>query len=101
MRNENRDGFIKTLMIVIGAIVSICAIMAVAYVLFKKFFQVSFECEGDGGMADEDDPFAEDEDAAFEPICCCDEEKEIKTDDAAADEDDCCCNEEKSEPENA
>ena len=99
MRNENRDGFFKTLFIVIGAIVSICAMAALAYVLFKKFFQVTFECEGDGGIAEDDDPFAEDEDAAFEPICCCDEDEAPEAAEAADDEA-CCCNEEKSKPEN-
>ncbi len=97
MRNENRDGFFKTLFIIIGVVVSICGLIALAYVLFKKFFQVTFECEGDGGIA-EDDPFAEDEDAAFEPICCCDEEEAPEAAEAAEDEA-CCCNEEKSEPE--
>ena len=99
MRNENRDGFFKTLFIVVGASVSICAMVAIAYVLFKKFFQVTFECEGDGGIEDEDDPFAEDEDRAFEPICCCDEDEAADAGEAANDED-CCCNEEKIDPEN-
>ena len=54
MKNENRDGLLKTLFTVIGALVSICAVIALAYVLFKKFFQVTFECdEGDGGLAEE------------------------------------------------
>ena len=78
MKNENRDGLLKTLFTVIGALVSICAVIALAYVLFKKYFQVTFECpdgEGDGGIDNEDDSFAEDENLSFEPICCCDEEE--------------------------
>ena len=76
MKNENRDGLLKTLFVVIGALVSIAGLIALAYILFKKYFQVTFECEGDGGIAEEEDPFAEDEDKPFEPICCCDEDEE-------------------------
>ena len=76
MKNENRDGLLKTLFVVIGALVSIAGLIALAYVLFKKYFQVTFECEGDGGIEAEEDPFAEDEDKPFEPICCCDEDEE-------------------------
>lgn len=76
MKNENRDGLLKTLFVVIGAVVSIAALAALAYTLFKKYFQVTFECEGDGGIEDDEDPFAEDGDMPFEPICCCDEDEE-------------------------
>ena len=74
MKNENRDGLLKTLFAVIGALVSLAVLIALAYTLFKKYFQVTFECEGDGGIEDDGDPFAEDEDMPFEPICCCDDE---------------------------
>ncbi|MBE6725833.1 MAG: hypothetical protein E7576_11695 [Ruminococcaceae bacterium] len=95
MKNENRDGLLKSLFTLIGALVSICAVIALAYVLFKKYFQVTFECdEGDGGIAEEDDPFADDEDRAFEPICCCDEEETPEEDEPHA----CGCAE---EPEKA
>ena len=76
MKNENRDGLLKTLFVVIGALVSIAGLIALAYVLFKKYFQVTFECEGDGGIEEDEDPFAEDEDKPFEPICCCDGDEE-------------------------
>lgn len=75
-QDRSSDGFLKTLFIIIGVIASICAIAAVAYSLFRKYFQVTFDCEegerGDG----EDDYFADDEDEPFEPICCCEEEDE-------------------------
>ena len=76
MKNENRDGLLKTLFVVIGALVSIAALIALAYTLFKKYFQVTFECEGDGGIEDDGDPFAENDDMPFEPICCCDGDEE-------------------------
>ncbi len=87
MNYEKRDGFFKTLFVVIGAVVSLCAVIALAYVLFKKYFQVTFDCEGDGGIADGDNPFADEEDEAFEPICCCDEEDAGE----ASDEGETCC----------
>ena len=86
MTNEKRDGFFKTLFIFIGVAVSIAAVLALAYALFRKYFQVTFECDGDGNAADDtDDPFAEEEDEAFEPICCCEEEEEEEAPSADAD----------------
>ena len=78
MNYEKRDGFFKTLFVVIGAVVSLCAVIALAYVLFKKYFQVTFDCgdEGESFDADDDDYFADEEDEAFEPILCCDEDEE-------------------------
>ena len=74
---KKHDGCLKTLFAVIGALVSLCAAAALAYVLFKKYFQVTFECDGENDeISPEEDPFAEDEDASFEPICCCSEEDE-------------------------
>ena len=86
MKNENRDGLLKSLFVVIGALVSLAAAIALAYVLFKKYFQVTFECEGDGGIADDEDPFAEDADRSFEPICCCDDEEETPAEEPAPEE---------------
>ena len=80
MNQEKRDGFFKTLFIFIGVAVSLAAVFALAYALFRKYFEVTFECDGDGGIAADDDPFAEDEDGAFEPICCCEEEDEAPAD---------------------
>ena len=79
MKYENRSGeFLKTLFVIIGVIASISALALVAYSLFKKYFQVTFDCgdEGERFDADDDDYFADEEDEAFEPILCCDEEEE-------------------------
>ena len=88
MKNENRDGLLKSLFVVIGALVSITVLIALAYSLFKKYFQVTFECDGDGGIADDGDPFAEDEDKPYEPICCCDDEDAETPEEAAPAADD-------------
>ena len=78
MQQERRDGFLKTLFIIIGVIASVCAIAVVAYSLFRKYFQVTFDCGDDpaGTGPDDEDYFADDEDEPFEPICCCEEEEE-------------------------
>lgn len=96
MRKQKSTGeFLKGLFIFIGVVASISALIAVAYTLFKKYFQVTFECEGDDAL-DEDDTFAEEEDEAFEPILCCEEEEE-----AAEEEDNSeyCAEEEPAVPE--
>ncbi len=71
---------LKVVFIIIGALVSIGALVAVVYTVFKKYFKVTFECDGDCCECEEDCGFCEDEN--FEPICCCEEDEE---------EDDCCC----------
>ena len=79
MKYENRSGeFLKTLFVIIGVIASISALALVAYSLFKKYFQVTFDCgdEGERFDADDDDYFADEDDEPFEPILCCDEEEE-------------------------
>ncbi|MBQ4354331.1 MAG: hypothetical protein IJC71_05495 [Clostridia bacterium] len=63
---------LKVIFVIIGALVSIGALVAVCYTVFKKYFQVTFECDGD--CCDCDECFA-DEDEEFEPICCCEEEE--------------------------
>lgn len=72
---------LKVIFIIIGAVVSIGALIAVAYTVFKKYFRITFECDGDCCDCG-DDCFCEDED--FEPICCCAQEDE-------EDEDSCDC----------
>jgi len=67
---------LKVLFIIIGAIVSIGALVAVAYTIFKKYFRVTFECGDDCDCCD--DCF--DAECDCEPICCCEEEAE-----------ECCC----------
>lgn len=57
---------LKVVFIIIGAIVSIGALVAVAYTVFKKYFQVTFDCDD---CCDCEDCFCECDDC--EPICCC------------------------------
>ncbi|MBO7404121.1 MAG: hypothetical protein J6V24_04085 [Clostridia bacterium] len=80
MRTNDRTGeFLKTLFVIIGVIASISALALVAYSLFKKYFQVTFDCGDEGerfDADDDDDYFADEEDEAFEPILCCDEDEE-------------------------
>ena len=64
--NENKrysDG-LKALFIVVGAIVTIGAVVAVLYSLFKKYFKITFETGGDCC-----DCFGDDDNC--EPICYC------------------------------
>ena len=63
---ENKNA-LKTFFIIVGALVSITAIAAVLYTVFKKYFTVTFECDDCDCCGEE--CFAEDEE--FEPICCC------------------------------
>ena len=79
MKDERSTlGALKVIFIIIGAVVSIGALVAVVYTVFKKYFKVTFECDGDCCDC-EDDCFCEEEN--FEPICCCEEEEE----------EECCC----------
>ena len=70
---KNND-ILKAIFVIIGVVVSVGALAAVVYTVFKKYFQVTFECDGD--CCDCDDCF-EDEDVEFEPICCCEEDDAV------------------------
>ena len=73
MKNEKGMGeTLKVIFIIIGALVSIAALVAVVYTIFKKYFQVTFECDGD--CDDCDDCFDEEEN--YEPICCCENDED-------------------------
>lgn len=76
---ENRNSTLKTLFIVIGAIVCVGTAVALVYAFLKKHFKVTFECDG-CEECDGCDDFA-DEVNSFEPICCC-EDDGSETDDA-------------------
>ncbi len=67
-----KESALKTIFVVIGALVSIAALVVVVYTVFKKYFKVTFEC-GDCDCCDEG--CFEDEDACYEPICCCEDEE--------------------------
>ena len=68
---------LKTIFMIIGAVVSITAVVAVVYTVFKKYFQVTFDCDGNCEGCDgcDDEYFAEDEES-YEPICCCQDDDE-------------------------
>ena len=65
---------VKIILIVIGALVSLAAIAAVAYTIFKKYFQVTFECDGDCDTCD--DCFADVDDGDELECSYAEEEKE-------------------------
>lgn len=71
----------KGIFLAIGVFVSLAALVAVAYAIFKKYFKVTFECDGDCCDC-EDECFCEEEES-YEPICCCEDG-----------EGECCCEEE-------
>ena len=53
MNKKNTD-IVKVIFTVIGVIVSIGAIAVLVYNVFKKYFKVTFECDGDCDSCDED-----------------------------------------------
>lgn len=67
---ENKNNTLKTLFIIVGAIVCVGTAAALVYTFFKKHFKVTFECDGCDGC----DEFADDVEN-YEPICCCEEEE--------------------------
>ncbi len=66
---EKKNDCLKTLLIVVGAVVCAAGAIAVLYAFFKKHFKVTFECDG-CDSCDSCDEFSEDSDN-YEPICCC------------------------------
>lgn len=68
----NKNNTLKTLFIVVGAIVCVGTAIALLYAFFRKHFKVTFECDGcdccDGSFADDVDN--------YEPICSCEDECE-------------------------
>ena len=74
---ENKKGSdaLKGLFIVVGAIVTIGAVVAVLYGLFKKYFKLTFET----GADDCCDCFGDD--CGCEPICYCVEDDIDDTED--------------------
>ena len=77
VKKENDS--LKTVFTVIGVIAAIAAVAVAAYVLFKKYFKITFECDGDcGDECDCDGCFVENDDSDFEPICDCEEAPEAE-----------------------
>jgi len=75
---------LKTFFIIVGAVVSIAAIAAVLYTVFKKYFKVTFECDDCDCSCCDEDCFEEADE--YEPICCC-ECKEEAEEEASAEDD--------------
>ena len=68
---KNKRSSLSTFFIIIGAVVSIGAILVMLYTFFKKYFKISFECDGDGDTECFDDEDFDEGDGSYEPICCC------------------------------
>ncbi len=73
-QNGKSTEAVKIILIVIGALVSLAAIAVVAYTIFKKYFQVTFECDGDCDTCD--DCFADMDDNEELECSYAEEEKE-------------------------
>lgn len=69
---EEKNKSLKTLFIIVGALVCVGTAAALVYAFFKKHFKVTFDCD-DCDCCDCCDELAEEEN--FEPICCCCEEE--------------------------
>ena len=72
MKENKTYDALKVVLIIIGALVSIGALVAVAYTVFKKYFEVTFDCDDcccDCGDCPECCSFEECE--CIEPECCC------------------------------
>ena len=81
---ENKNSSLKTLLIVVGAIVCVGTAVALLYTFFKKHFKVTFACDGCEDCDCEccdcfDEDFAECADCV-EPVCC---EEECTCEDCA------------------
>ena len=78
MKNEKRysDG-IKALFVVVGAVVTIGAVLFTLYTIFKKYFKITFDCDGNCADCDGcDEECFEEECESYEPICCCQDDEE-------------------------
>jgi len=71
--DKRKDSSLKTLFIIVGAIVCISTAAAFVYTFFKKHFKVTFECDG-CDCCDGCDEFSDEVDN-YEPICCDDEDE--------------------------
>ncbi len=82
---NNKNSTLKTLFIVIGAIVCVGTAVALLYTFFKKHFKVTFACDGCDDCDCECCDGFDDEIENYEPICCCcDEEDDCDCGDADA-----------------
>lgn len=72
MYEKKENSVLKTFLIIVGAVVSIAAIAAGLYYVFKKYFKITFECD-ECDECDCNGCFVEEDDKAFEPVCDCEE----------------------------
>lgn len=77
MNNEKREfSALRTFFIILGAIVSIAAVVAGLYYVCKKYFNITFECASDDDECDSEGRFVEEDDSKFVPVCEVSEEPE-------------------------
>lgn len=62
--NKKASDGLRALFVIVGAVVTIGAVVAVLYSLFKKYFKITFETG-----SDDCDCFGED--CTCEPVCYC------------------------------
>lgn len=62
---------LKIVITVIGTLTAIAAIAIAAYVLFKKYFKITFESDDEMDECDCDGCYIEKDDTSFEPVCDC------------------------------
>ena len=77
---ENKNNTLKTLLIVVGAIVCVGTAAVLVYTFLKKHFKVTFACDGCDDCDCECCEGFEDELEDCEPICCCEEEEPCTSD---------------------
>ncbi len=76
MKRERTTGdVLKLIFVIVGAVVSIAALAAVVYTVFKKYFKVTFECDGECDDCDECGCFDDRDSDDCEPTYTEDEEE--------------------------
>lgn len=83
---EKKRSSLSTFFIIIGAIVSIGAVLVMLYTFFKKYFKITFECDGDDDTECFDDEDFGEDDGNYEPICCCEDHDATDADDESTEE---------------
>ena len=75
MYEKKENSALKTFLIIVGAVVSVAAVVAAVYCLFKKYFKISFECDGcdECDECDCNGCFVEKDDMDFAPACECED----------------------------
>lgn len=68
---------LKTFFVIIGAVVSIGALIVVLYTVCKKYFKITFDCDGECEGCDGCEECFEEDCETYEPICCCTEGDEV------------------------